>query len=344
MPLALLAPLALTACRADISSGQFPLAPNEIETALPTEPPPKLRSDDLPAGKTELILAATPYLGDVGTIEAFEPVAAAIGKLLGVPVRFRTAKTYAELIDRTAKGEYDIIQLSPLSYVLARARVPGLRLVASSLSFGTASYSSFLVVRGDSEIHSLEDLLPKVRGTRSRPRLALVDERSGSGFLLPYAAFLDHGLDPERDLDVRLLGSHEDAVEAVKRGEADIAGVSSGTLNSVRRGEVIGPGNLRILFKAGRLPYDALCVAPGLSEDVARRVASAFARLDTREASGREALRLARGLTGWIATDDERYDVLRTTLERVRARKWSLWADEVAPSGDATATGAKNGR
>lgn len=320
------------ACTAGEEQGVFPIEHEEELRELPSDPPPKLRRGDLRADKDGLTFAATPYLGEEGTRRAFEPIAAAASEALGVPVRFLVSKSYAELIERTAAGEVDIVQLSPLSYVLARSRVPGLQLIASSLSFGTDAYSAFLVVRGDSEIHDLQDLHPERRRRGWKPRLALVDERSGSGFLLPFAALLDHDIDPQRDLDVVFTGSHEAAVEAVLAGDADMAGVSSGTLNSVRRGEVIGPGNLRIVFKAGRLPYDALCVAPGLSEEVARRIRSAFAGLDTRNARGRAALRNARGLTGWVATDDDRYDVLRTTLERVRTRRWSAWARDLEPS------------
>ncbi len=329
-------------CTAGEEQGVFPVEREEELRELPADPPPKLRKGDLRAGKDGLTFAATPYLGEDGTRRAFEPIAAAASEALGVPVRFLVSKSYAELIERTAAGEVDIVQLSPLSYVLARSRVPGLQLIASSLSFGTDAYSAFLVVRGDSEIHDLQDLHPERRRRGWKPRLALVDERSGSGFLLPFAALLDHDIDPQRDLDVVFTGSHEAAVEAVLAGDADMAGVSSGTLNSVRRGEVIGPGNLRIVFKAGRLPYDALCVAPGLSEEVARRIRSAFAGLDTRNARGRAALRNARGLTGWVATEDDRYDVLRTTLERVRTRRWSAWARDLEPNAaDAPADASK---
>lgn len=336
--------LAGSGCSAEESSGVFVAEEGQELRELPLEPAPRLRNGELPKGKTSLTFAATPYLGEKGTQAAFEPVAAAISESLGVPVRFVVSKTYADLIEQTASGAIDVVQLSPLSYVLARSRVPGLQLIASSLSFGTDAYSAFLVVRGDSEIHVLGDLHPSRRRRGWRPRLALVDERSGSGFLLPFAALLEHDIDPQRDLEIIVSGSHEAAIEAVAKGEADMAGVSSETLNSVRRGEVIGPGNLRIVFKAGRLPYDALCVAPGIPEEVAGRIRTAFALLDTRTDRGRSALRNARGLTGWVATEDARYDVLRSTLERVRTRRWSAWADDLDRPAGATPTEAEGAR
>ncbi len=108
-------------------------------------------------------------------------------------------------------------------------------------------------------------------------------------------------------------------------GTVRAAAVSSGTLNAARHGEVLGPGNLRILHKTGRIPYDALCVTPAVPESGARKIAAAFGTLDTRTARGHEALRRARGLTGWIAADDAQYDVVRAKLSQVEKVRWRSW-------------------
>lgn len=322
------------ACGSDDASGTFPYI-GEVSRALPTMAVATIGPEDI-QGRRELRFGATPFLGDEGTREAFTDIAQGLAQKLGIPVRFVVANGYQELIDMTVRGEVDIVQLSPLSYVKAATQLPNLRLIASSTSFGTDSYSAFLVVRSDSEIESLADLLPAQRLGKGRPRVALVDRNSASGFLLPYHALRDAGIDPQRDLELSFTGSHEASIEAVASGRVDVAAVSSGTLNSVRRGEVLGPGNLRLLYKAGRLPYDAVCVSPSLSEEVARRVSAAFAALDTRSAEGRRALRASRGMTGWIATSPERYDRLRQSWEQVRTQQWSEWTRELAPGAKAS--------
>ncbi len=334
---ALVASLGSVGCGSDDAAGTFPYV-GETSRALPTMAVATIRAEDI-QGRSELRFGATPFLGDEGTREAFTDIAEGLSQKLGIPVRFVVASSYQELIDLTVRGEVDVVQLSPLSYVKAAAQVPNLRLIASSTSFGTDSYSAFLVVRSDSQIESLADLLPAQRIGKGRPRVALVDRNSASGFLLPYHALRDAGIDPHRDLDLSFTGSHESSIEAVADGLVDVAAVSSGTLNSVRRGEVLGPGNLRLLYKAGRLPYDAVCVSPSLSEEVALRIAAAFAALDTRSAEGRKALRASRGMTGWIATSPERYDRLRQSWEQMRTQQWSEWTRELAPGAKAaTAT------
>lgn len=290
-----------------------------------------MRPEDMPPGRTELILSSTPYLGEAEIVRAFKPIAAAITRRLGVPVRFELARSYQEMIERSEKREIDIMQLSPLSYVLARDAVSNLRLVGSSLSFGSTSYSSFLVVRAQDEITSLADL----RGRR----VGFVDERSGSGFLFPYAAFLQHDIDPERDLKIVFTGGHKRSLDLLRDHQIDAAAVSSGTLNNARRGKVIGEGDLRILYKAGRIPYDALCTSPAVPESGARKIAAAFGSLSTRTQDGRAALYLARGLTGWVRSDDSRYDEVRETLKLVRANRWRGWLpDQAAAPRAATRT------
>ncbi len=334
---ALLCSVLLSACEPAPQSGTFPTLKAH---PLPAAEEPALRPDDMPRGRKRLTFGVTPYLGVQRTREAFEPIAKWIGTRLGVPVEFVIADGYDELVEQAVKGKLDIVQFSPLSYIVAKERVSGLRLVASSLSFGSADYSSLLVVRSGSKLRALGDVVPqeiraerqrrKRRGDdrpvhvpdRRRVRFGYVHERSASGYLLPYEALLAHGVDPQRDIDMVRMGSHEAAVEALIKGQVDLAAVSSGTLNNVRRGVIIGVGNLRILYKAGRIPYDALCTAPHVPESGARKIAAAFGALSTRDAVGRGVLASARGVTGWAATTEERYAFLRKHYLRVRAEEW----------------------
>jgi phosphonate transport system substrate-binding protein len=309
--------LALVACVRDqaegtLESSKIPIL--EMEQVTNTV----LGPHDLPPGQKTLTFSSTPYMKKSEIVAAFEPIAKHLSRTLGVPVRFEVAESYKDLIERTALGQFDIVQLSPLSYVLARDEVKDLRLLGSSLSFGTTSYSSFIVVRASASYENLASLRGK--------RVVFVDERSGSGFLFPYRAFARHGVDPERDLKIRFSGSHDRSIDMLNAGEVEAAAVSSGTLNNARRGEVLGVGDLRILHKAGRIPYDALCVSPRIPESGARKISGAFALLNTRSSVGRDALARAKGLTGWVRTDDSNYDEIREVLKMVRTSRWRNWS------------------
>lgn len=281
----------------------------------------RFEEGDLPKGRKELRFAVTPYLPEDIMRDAFEPIGRYVSERLGVPVRFQLAGSYQELIELVKTGKVDIVQISPLSYVIAKRSVPGLRLLGSSLSFGTAYYSAFIIARAD----SATDWRTLFKNKNKVHKFAFVDRRSGSGFLFPYAEFMRLGIDPERDLQPIFSGSHDRSIRMVLDGEVAAAAVSSGTLNAARTGDVIGAGDLRILHKAGRIPYDALCTTSDISEAAAKKIAGAFATLNTTTAAGREALRRARGLTGWVRADDSQYDEVREKLRAVEPATWRAW-------------------
>jgi len=321
--IALLATLSAAAvsagCGSGGASGEMPEYATEVRE-IPRVRSMKLLADDLPEGRKELTFAVTPFLSDDAMRKAFVPISAYISERLGVPVRFRLARGYKDLIEIVERSEVDIVQLSPLSYVIAKRQIPGLRLLGSSLSFASATYASFIIARSDMGPNWL-------RRMRRRPRLrfAFVDTRSASGFLFPYAALTRMGVDPERDLEVIFSGSHDASIELLLAGKVEAAAVSSGTLNLQARGEVIGSGNLRILHKAGNIPYDALCTVPAIPESGARKIAAAFGSLNTRNHRGREVLKQARGQTGWVAADEGRYAQVRAVSEKVQTVRWRKW-------------------
>ncbi|HAN31280.1 MAG TPA: hypothetical protein DCQ06_06740 [Myxococcales bacterium] len=313
-------------CQRAPDHGEFHIGP--IAAPLVKIADHKLESGELPQDRSYLTYGVTPYLGVQETKDAFSPIAKWLSKELGVEIRFVLADSYDDLVERFVRKEIDLVQLSPLSYVVAKEHMPGLHLLGTSLSFGAAEYSSLLIVRADSTLREMSDL----KGNATKIRFGYVHERSASGFLLPYDALLRNDIDPQRDLKMIRMGSHEHAVKALMRGQVDLAAVSSGTLNNVRRGVVIGVGNIRTFYKAGRLPYDAVCAGSWVSDSASQKITSAFASLSTRTSAGREVLAKARGVTGWCAATDERYGVIRKYYHRVRAERWRALGRQRAPA------------
>jgi len=277
-----------------------------------------LTPDDLPAGQGALRLGVAPVLGGTMMEAEYRPLTQYVEEILAFPVTLTVASSYGDLIDAIVEGRVDLAILPPASYAMARTREPGLRLLASQIAGGATSYSSHVVVRHDDPARTLGDL----RGRR----IAFVDERSASGFLLPYAAFLSHGLDPSRDFAaVHFAGSHLAAVRDVLEGRADAAGTFSGMLAFSRReasGLALDAGEVRILHKAGRVPYDALAASPALSDAARAKVAAAFIGLSTLSPRGRAVYRdTSNSVSGWSVARDEQYEVLRDVIERVSAHR-----------------------
>ena len=318
----LLVPL-LLACEPPLDAGS-------IAMHQPAPPPPPtgaallLQPEDLPPGQTVLRLGVTPYSSPAALTAELQPIANWLTGVLGVQVQLKIASNYEDLVAQFAAGQVDVALFSPLSYVMARRRVPDLHLLAQTLSYGAASYTSYILVRVDDPAQGLRDLKGR--------RMAWVDPFSTAGYLFPYDALLVAGVDPERDLRSTLFaGTHEAALAALVAGQVDAAAVSSSTLVLKRGDPVHGLdlGSVRILARAGRIPYDATCARPAIPASGVRKISWALQNLDTRSQQGRAVLATAEGITGWIPAADDTYDGVRAALVRVQKHRDQVGRPEV---------------
>jgi phosphonate transport system substrate-binding protein len=288
-----------------------------------------LTAADLPPGTEHLRLGVTPYLGPALIDASWKPIASYLGDQLGIPVLLVSAKSYEDLIQLVAKGEVDIASLSPLSYVLARQRTEKLTMVAHELANGATSFSSYIMVKTDDPTTSIYDLVGR--------RIAFVDPRSTSGFLFAYAAFLDHGIDPETQFkEVVFSGSHVESIKLLASGRVDAAAIGSGMLSTVNRDPNKVPGmdtaGIRILLKAGRIPFDPLCVKTSIPATGVDKIKNAILTLNTRTSEGRQVLSASPKISGWVAAEDSQYDNVRHVLKRVTAHRNAAKAKQGVPT------------
>jgi len=185
-------------------------------------------------------------------------------------VRFthEVSSSYDELAEKMEAREVDVAWLPPLVFV----RLEGRGLVAplvTNVRAGRATYQALLVVRADSPIRALAD----IRGARA----AWVDPLSAAGYLLPHGHIEAQCGDP-RGLFVAqsFVGSHAAALEAVRKGEADIAG-TYGTAGP--DGELVQespmPG-LRVLTAFGSIPADVIGAHASMPDATRARIGKAF--------------------------------------------------------------------
>jgi phosphate/phosphite/phosphonate ABC transporter binding protein len=263
-----------------------------------------------PATEPELVFGMTPVLGVETTQRQFTPLTKYMSALLGVSVKLLVADSYGDLIDRMEAGEVDLVKFSPLAYVRARRRIPMMTLIASHVANGSVTYSSYLVAMQDSPFGSLQD----VKGTR----ICFVDPDSTSGYLYPYAHLLDQGILPEEDFrSVAFGGNHRACLEGLISGRYDLAATFSGALKNAREAG-LHVGELVILAKTGRIPYDAYCVRPGMDPALVTRIQKVLLGINTLSRTGRNVLTNTMGINGWVVSDDQRYDDIRKVETRVR--------------------------
>jgi phosphate/phosphite/phosphonate ABC transporter binding protein len=176
--------------------------------------------------------------------------------------------SYEALADKMGDGEVDIAWLPPLVFV----RLEGMGLVAplvTNLRAGRSSYQSVIVVPADAPAKCLEDL----RGKRA----AWVDPLSAAGYVLPHGHIQAEVGDPKAFFgEERFWGSHTAALEALRKGEADVAATYGAAGTDERLQQQSLDPSLRVLATFGGIPADVIAARVGLAQDLRLRVANAF--------------------------------------------------------------------
>ena len=260
----------------------------------------------MPAGRNYLTFGLAPTFGRDQVLRQFLPIRDYLNETLGVEVRLEVTEDYEGLIRKAINDEVDLALLPPYSYVQVSEKRPEIALLASVLYLGRTRYSGFIVVRAADPASTLTDLKGR--------RIAFVDENSTSGYLLPKRALESAGLSIEKDFSkVVFSGSQAAGLRLLSEGKVDAAATSWETLGLYRRRKlkddvVPNAENLRILYKTGQLPYDALCATSTLPESAHDKVAGAFLAMHNRNPRARKALAASLAISGWAPPDDSRYD------------------------------------
>jgi phosphonate transport system substrate-binding protein len=257
----------------------------------------------------ELVFGMTPVVGVEATRARFAPLAEYMSDQLGIPVRLLVADSYGSLIEKMVAGEVDLAKLSPLAYVRVRQKIPEMKLVATHVANGSATYSSYLVALQDNKFSVLES--PK------GARMCFADPDSTSGYLYPAAYLQSRGIVPGRDLSFKFAGDHRACLDGLFAGRYDIAATWAGAIRDARQSG-LDVGELAIVAKTGRIPYDAYCVRPDLDKEIAGRIQRLLLRTNTLSKDGRRVLSHTLGINGWVPGDDRVYDGIRRVEESVK--------------------------
>jgi len=292
-----------------VPGGALPSDPfQKPETSLSKEypgPHPHSRPS-LPA---ELRFGITPFLPEEVLRREFQPLMEYLSHAIHIPVRLIIAPDYEGLVTLLETSEIDIASFSPLAYVLGKRRNASIRLLLGQIVGGATSYTTYIIVHSASKIQQLDQLKGKV--------FAFVDRHSASGYLFPYAFFLNQGIDPENYFkEVVFAGNHRKAIQYVLEGKVDAAATYSEGLMAARESG-LRVRSLRIIKKTGRIPFDAVCARGDLDLNLVQQVKSLLLHLDTNDEQGRTILGEILRINGWIEVDDEQYAAIRQVLDLI---------------------------
>ena len=166
-----------------------------------------------------LKFGVVPYLTARRLATLYEPVRGFFERELSQPVRLLSAPDYATHLDRLRAHEYDLVADS-----LPIARLAQRELGYLPLARTVAPLQTVLVVASESPIKKLADL---------RNKTIVVSDRIAALTIVGLRFLRDNGLQPNKDVAVRVAGSHANAIQRVLAGDAVAAIVSQTTLKQI---------------------------------------------------------------------------------------------------------------
>ncbi|MBC7794951.1 MAG: phosphate/phosphite/phosphonate ABC transporter substrate-binding protein [Clostridia bacterium] len=257
-----------------------------------------------------LRLGRVPHISQETTFIETAPLAKYLATQLGRPLEVRVPRDYEATIAQLAAGEIDVAILAPLSYVVAKKRIPELVLVAQIVAEGGGQYLAYIVTATDGPVNALADLRGK--------RFAYVDQHSTTGYLLPLDLLMSAGIDPLRDFkSTAFAGSHPDVVELVLKHKVDAGAIASTTFGQMPKAKL--RDRLRILAKSAPVPFDAVVARAALPAEYVEKLRATLLDLSTRTDEGRAVLSGVTLNNGFVEVNDAAYDGVRRVAEKFDA-------------------------
>ena len=238
------------------------------------------------------------------SVEEKAPLRDYLASAMGRPVELIIPTNYNATVEALGNGSLDFAYLGGLTYVKAHARYGVLPLVQRD---SDRDFHSLFITATNSPVHSLADLKGK--------RFAFGDINSTSGHLMPYAALMRVGIDPDRDLSFRYTGSHPATAKAVEAGAVDAGALDESVYRAMLAEGTLDKSRIRVFFTSPPFVDYVWVARQGVDDGTREKFAHAFLALDV--ARDAKVLAILRGRKFVPATDGE-YDDLRKIAQQLK--------------------------
>jgi len=224
------------------------------------------------------------------------PLTHYLSQTLGMPVSLKLAENMPGAIRDVADGKVDLAYLTPVAYLKAHSK-GGVKLVVKTITEGKGSFKLMIVVRSDSPIKSVADLVGKKFAFGDRAALLQRAVVVGSGMKLSQLQSYD------------FLGHYDNIVRAVLHGEYD-AGIVKDTMAYKWQGK-----GIRVIFASEDLPPYNIAASARISDRLLHKLKKAFLDLDARNPEHMKIIKtLDKNYDGFATTSDREYDVVRKLI------------------------------
>ncbi|MGH8159041.1 MAG: phosphate/phosphite/phosphonate ABC transporter substrate-binding protein [Rhodanobacter sp.] len=227
------------------------------------------------------------------SLEQWRGLLEELQKRLGHPVTTVSVSSYAGLSEAIGAQQVDIAFLSGKLAVAAVIHQHMQVFAQFVRSDGATGNVAMLVVRADSPIHSLSDLLAKP----GRWRYARSEHLSVTGYTAPEAdVFAPRGLNSDTFFASVRVAGHQSNLLSVVNGEVDVASSNNPDMDLFRRHFPSEAAQLKVIWRSPLIPSGVLVLRDGLPSPLREQLTAfilAYGKA-AGEAGVRERAQLAR--------------------------------------------------
>lgn len=203
----------------------------------------------------------------------WQPFLDDMAKETGLTIKPFMADDYAALIEATRFGSVQAGWYSTKGGYEAVTRADSEVFAQATYSDGIAGYHSVIVVRKDSPIRTVDDLLKCDRTLD----FGMGDPNSGSGTLVPLVyLFAPRNIDPQRCFKTVVNANHEANALSVVNGLIDAGTNNTSSMMAIRRSRPEITGQLREVWRSPLLGSDVMTYRKDLDPAVKAKLQNFF--------------------------------------------------------------------
>ncbi len=235
-------------------------------------------------GAEEILIGLMPEENIFTQMDRHRPLAAYLTKKLGTKVRFTILSRYGDVLDRFMSRKMDGAFFGVFTSVLAMEQLDAEPIVHPVNLDGSSTAQSYIFVRKDSNIVSVEDMKGK--------KIAFVDKATVTGYLYALAFLKERGVQDLKTYfrDVSFTGSHGSTIYAVLDGRADIGTAKSKIFHQLVKKDHSINEELTILAKSREFPDTTLFLRKDLPSAKRLQIRDILLNMD-KDAEGVEVLK-----------------------------------------------------
>jgi len=249
------------------------------------------------SGKKEILFGSVAMDIPAVMYKRLSPLTKYLEAELGIPVNLHLSPNMGAAIDAVATQKVDIAYLTPVAYLKAHKKGDA-QIIAKTVTNGKASFKLMIVVKDDSPIKTVKDLIGK--------SFAFGDKRA----LLQRAAVVGSGIKLNQLGSYEFIGHYDNIANAVMHEDFD-----AGILKDTKAYKWENKG-LRILYATPDLPPYNVAASKNINDELLIKLKNAFLGLDPKNTRDLKIIKsLDKKYDGFAATSDAEYDVVRELIK-----------------------------